>query len=176
MQSSPRHPAVRWYAARMLNALMWGGGALVSLFLLYLTYMIVRTVRAGRGSRIPEGLSAVTELPARARVGEQLQLVVRVTNSLDRQRTLTNTDLEDSLVKGFEVVSIEPAPVERSDSPVLGTWVYQHKRPLAPHETVSVTFGLRAAKPGTFGGDVTVYVDGDHFRWIALGVAVEIEP
>lgn len=158
----------------MLQVLLWILAAVGALVLLYLAYMFVRTLMAGRGGRCPEGISAAVEAPARARVGEELSLVVRVTNSLDRPRTLTHTDLTDSFARGFEVVSVVPVPIMKSDFPKLGTWVYAHKQPLGPRETVTVTFALRAAKAGAFGGDVTIYVDDDHFSWLECPVGVEI--
>jgi len=154
--------------------MLWVGGVIGVLILLYVAYMTVRTIVAGRGGRSPEGLSAAAELPRRARVGEQVSLVVRITNSLDRPRTLTSTDLDEALVKGLEVVSVEPVPIEKSDAAVLGTWVFSHQRPIGPGETVTVTFALRAAMAGTFSGNVTVYVDGDHFHWLVCGVLVEV--
>ncbi len=82
-----------------MGALLWAVGGLAGVLVVYLAYVIVRTLIAGASGRKPEGLTATADLPGRAKVGDQIRLTLRVTNTLGRPRVLTNTDLQDALVE-----------------------------------------------------------------------------
>ena len=57
-------------------------------------------------------------------------------------------------LKGFDVVSLSPAPRHRSHS--LGTLTLEYPIDIAPDGSKEFEFTLRATKPGVYIGDVDV--------------------
>lgn len=106
-----------------------------------------------------EGAIVRAVVPADAVVGEAITLQVVVTNELDRQRTIGNIDIADAFLEGFNVLSVEPPA--KSQSRIMGYTSYSIVTTVPPQGETTVTFTLEPAAPGSFVGDIDIYVDSD---------------
>ncbi len=132
--------------------------------------MVVITMVTLARCNNPPGLEVEVDPPPACRVGQDVTLTVRVRNTLPTARKLTSVDFAASYLAGLVVKQVDPKPVEQATKPTLGQFVHRMDVPLAAGAEQTVNFVLHGAKAGDFGGDVTVYVDGGNFRYIAKPV------
>ena len=77
--------------------------------------------------------------------------------------TITSIGMEDSLLDGLVIVSMEPSyrSVKGRDYPLLGSWnEYTLDQNLFGGDTLTVTLNVQAVQRGSYSGDVTVWVEG----------------
>lgn len=99
-------------------------------------------------------------------VGQEFTVSVEVENVDLDAIPLNAIGLEQSLLDGVEVVSIDPAYLKTEDKsiPVYGEWTeYQLGRNLSGGEKITITLTLRSKQAGLFSGNVTAWVTGDVF-------------
>ncbi len=78
--------------------------------------------------------------------------------------TLKAVGLENDLLDGAAVVSIEPAarPAQKRSYPLMGDWTeYPLDRRLLGGDTLTLTIMLTATTPGAYSGKVSLWVEGD---------------
>ncbi len=91
-------------------------------------------------------------VPPQANVGDEILVEMEVTNPADLPLTLDSIDLADSLLDGFKVSSVFPAPADTHE--VINCTTFSYSETLAGGETFKVSFILEAVKPGIWTGDV----------------------
>ncbi|MES2922642.1 MAG: hypothetical protein V4819_13905 [Verrucomicrobiota bacterium] len=91
-------------------------------------------------------------VPPQANVGDNIYIEMEVTNPTDSLLELDSIDLEDSLLGGFKVSSVFPAPTDTSR--VMDSTTYSYSEALSAGETFKISFLLEAVKPGIWTGDV----------------------
>jgi len=106
-----------------------------------------------------------------AAVGEPFTVELAIENvSLDTV-TITSIGLDDRLTDGVRLDVMEPPyrNTRHRDYPLLGAWTgYNFDRQLFGGDTLAVTMTLTGLQPGTYSGDVTVWVEGH-----VLGIPIE---
>lgn len=90
--------------------------------------------------------------PPQATVGDEILFQVEVTNPTDSALELDSIDFEDSLLEGFKVTSVYPAPTDSFS--IIGATSYSFSKTLSAGETFELSFLLEAVKPGIWTGDV----------------------
>lgn len=119
------------------------------------------------------GFVVEVEAPAVVDVGETLDLVVEVSNPTDTAIELGSIDIYHSLLEGFQVLSLDPLPVDEGSSDEYRTAWWEET--LSPGGDFRYQLELRAVKAGTWTGDVdactpeenyvtrivTIHVEGD---------------
>lgn len=158
-----------WLALQVLGYTV---GAIVALLLLYLLFMVIATIYTRATGQAPKGISIDAELPESCRVGDRIDIVVRVTNRLARERTLCSVDFDAKFFSGFDLEGASPVPTATSVS--LGTAIHTMKQSIPPNGSIDVRFSCRANRADDFRGDCTVYVDSGSFRYISTPVAITI--
>jgi hypothetical protein len=152
------------------SIVLWVLGGIVGLVLLYLVFMVLGTlVTLVLGNR-PKGVEINVVAPGGMRVGQEGELVLTVRDTLGRERRLDSVDFDAEYLKGLEITRFEPRPVERTEKPMLGTWVNHLRRRIPAGGTETVRVGLRATSAGDYAGNVTVYVDSRAFRYVQVPV------
>lgn len=159
----------------VLSVLMWIAAIVVGLIVLYLVVMFVVTMVTLAMGNAPPGIEVLVTSASSCRLDEEFEVTAVVRNTLERARRITSVDIGASYLDGFVVCAIAPEPTTRSDGPVLGQQIQTMDVPLAAGASQNVTFTLRAAKQGEFQGDLTVYVDGGHFRYIATPLRTRVD-
>jgi uncharacterized protein (DUF58 family) len=101
-------------------------------------------------------LDASLSLPREVALESTVPLVITVTNPHEKSVTLDSIDIADSLLSGFQVVSIEPDPTETYHIPIFDQRSWTFGESVMPGGTLSVTFHLRAVQAGHFSGDIDV--------------------
>lgn len=91
-------------------------------------------------------------VPPQATVGDEILFQVEVTNPTDSALELDSIDFEDSLLEGFKVTSVYPAPTDSFS--IIGATSYSFSKTLSAGETFELSFLLEAVKPGIWTGDV----------------------
>ena len=91
-------------------------------------------------------------VPPQANVGDSIYVEMEVTNPTDSLLELDSIDLEDSLLDGFKVSSVFPAPTATYS--VMNGTSYTYSEALSAGETFKVSLVLEAVKPGIWTGDV----------------------
>jgi hypothetical protein len=87
---------------------------------------------------------------------EPFALGVDVKNPHGSAITLDSVDVDDKLLAGFQVVSVEPKPKDTMHVPVLNqrSWSFGTSLSVPAGATQRVTFNLRALNAGRFSGNV----------------------
>lgn len=95
---------------------------------------------------------------------EEFTIQLNVENvSLDPV-TLTGVGLDQSLLDGLEVVRTEPPfrAITERDYPIYGAWSeFSLTQDMPEGGVLTLTLTLRAAQPGLYEGDVTVWIEND---------------
>ncbi len=94
-------------------------------------------------------------------VGNVFKMRITVENSGSTPLTLSNIDLYDELLDGFEVTAIAPSP--RTTEVLYGYVSHEIDRTLKSHETYSIQLELRAEAVGVWGGDIDACTPGQNF-------------
>lgn len=99
-------------------------------------------------------------------VGEALTVTLTVENVDVDAVTISGIGLGKSLLKGLSVESIEPRyrAIKKHDYPIYGEWSeYALDQTLLGGEKLDITLTLKAIQPGTYSGDITVWVESDFY-------------
>ena len=105
----------------------------------------------------PPGIVTSVTMPETVTEGESFDIVISVTNQLDRSRVIKDIDFYDPLLDGVRVVSVDP--VYDTFDPSFGMATYTMELAVGPGETVEVTFSAEAETYGLYAGDIDVSVD-----------------
>ncbi len=90
--------------------------------------------------------------PDTATNGEQINLVVEISNPTHEELDLGSIDIYDSLTDGFAIVAVDPPPDSRDDIYDFTTFYYA--RSLAPGASFEVNLALEARSIGVWTGDI----------------------
>jgi hypothetical protein len=117
------------------------------------------------GGQTPENASVQVTAPISAKVGEDVEILVTVTNTSDKDMELSSVDFSLNFLNGFTISQVEPPYTETSQYDALGggeTYqTYYFYRPIAPGETLRIVFTAQAVLAGDYSGDVDVCIDSD---------------
>lgn len=109
------------------------------------------------------GVSIAVKSLSDVSVGQTFTLAVTVTNQRSRSvMSLTDIDLADDYLKGFTVLTTQPAPKSSESQSLLGSRSFTFDVEVPPGQSRNFVFSLRAEKPGLFRGDVDVW-EGHRF-------------
>jgi hypothetical protein len=144
---------------------LWVVGGVLGLVALYVAYIVIGTFVTGAMGHRPRGIEVTVDAPSICSVGDVVELVVTVRDTLGRERWLHSVDFEDSYLRGFEVVRIEPTPSDWNAKPIFGARVHIFEATIPAGGAVAARFELRAAIVGEFAGEITVYVDSRGLRY-----------
>jgi hypothetical protein len=109
-------------------------------------------------AKTQEQVQVRLDVPAEARVGSEIELIVEVMNQReDDVFHLTDIDLEDSYLDGFTLISVEPEPKSTESVDLLDVRSHSFDRDLAAGAVERFTFRLKAVEAGTWTGDVDVW-------------------
>lgn len=111
------------------------------------------------------------EAPSTAAVGEVFTMNVTATNTGEKDTTLGSIDIYDTFLDGFEVVGVMPKP-ERDNAIFDFHSYYFDGIRLQPGESASVSFELKAAKPGKWQGDVDCCTPMENFSTAVAWIVV----
>lgn len=110
----------------------------------------------------PRGAVVAVTTPATVNINEEFQIVVAVTDTSTQPRQIHSVDLKDTLLAGLTIVKIDPPANPAATGVALpGYTSHQARLPIAAGGTSTITITLKATSPGTFEGDIDVYVDTD---------------
>jgi hypothetical protein len=170
-------PSIAWptmfvvqipYIAAM-SILLWIGGALVLLLLIFVVIPIAWLMIAGSTA---EG--ATVEAPTvHAQTGQTCDFVVNIVNTLDRARSLRSVDFESALLNSFVIDTVEPAALDTSS--MLGTTAYHYNLSIPPRGTISIRLRARAQARGDFAGTVMAYIDGKNSKSVETILRIVVE-
>jgi len=108
----------------------------------------------------------VTPATVAVAVSEEVTIELAIENVGLDTATISSIGVDQKLLDGVEVVSMTPAyrAARRRDYPLIGAWSdYKLDQQLFGGSVLTVTLVLRGVRPGTYGGDVTVWVESELF-------------
>lgn len=94
-------------------------------------------------------------------VGETFKLKVTVENGGTKNIRLSELDVSDDLLKGFEVISISPKP--KGKSKFFGINIYDFSRKIKSGEKIEIEFKLKAKDVGLWLGNVDACTPTQNF-------------
>jgi len=94
------------------------------------------------------------DFPAEIRVAEPFALGVDISNPHGSAIKLDSVDVDDALLKGFQVVSVDPAAADTMHVPFLKQRSWSYGRSVPAGGAMRVTFNLRPLNAGRFSGNV----------------------
>jgi len=118
-------------------------------------------------------LDASLSVPPQVALDSTAIMVVTTTNPHPKPVTLDSIDVDDSFLAGFQVVRIDPEPVDTMHIFGQRSWTFDQS--VAPGDSLEVRFELRAVQEGHFSGDVDVCNPGFDFMTVVADVVVTEE-
>lgn len=105
----------------------------------------------------PKNITAVVDAPEQVQVGENFELKVEVANRRPKEAmALSDIDLGESYLAGFEIIGVEPTPKSSRHVPIDESRSYTFAVSIPPGTSRTFTFKLRAKTAGVYQGDVDV--------------------
>jgi hypothetical protein len=153
----------------MWSVVLWGLAIIVGIVVLYLIVMSLRTLFSHMSGVHPKDIEAVASAPSTVRVRDTFTLEVAIKNTGSTPRVISNVDITAGYLGNIGIVSIDPATTESPrGKPTLGIFVHCFAIPLDPGNTQVIRFHCVGTQAGIAAGEVTVYVDSNHFKYINL--------
>jgi len=111
------------------------------------------------------------EAPMAVKMDDVFSLKVKATNITEEFAELGSIDVYDSFLEGFEVLGVSPS--SKSESGLFGyrSFYFDGLR-MRPGESTTVTFELKAVKPGMWQGDVDCCTPSESFSSEAAAILV----
>lgn len=107
----------------------------------------------------PEDVEIEVTVPLRAVAGEEVELVVSVTNLGYETQLLDSVDIFDSYMQGVAIHGTDPPYTDYFHLPVVNVRTYEFQRSIPSGETVEVVFRAVAVKEGDFAGQFDVCIN-----------------
>ncbi len=98
--------------------------------------------------------------------GETLTVTLTIENVDVGSETISGIGLGKSLLKGLSIESMTPnyRAIKKHNYPVYGEWdEYTLDQTLFGGDKLEITLTLQAVHPGTYSGDITVWVKSDFY-------------
>ena len=141
---------------------------------LCLMAIVAFVVFAMHASRTPEDVMVRIEQPATVGVGQEMTMTVVVENHRSGKAfTVTDIDLDDTFLAGFDVLGQEPPSVQSLHVPIVNRKSFRFDSSVPAGGTERYAFRLRATTTGTFIGEVNV---NEGSRSIATPVHAQVTP
>jgi hypothetical protein len=149
------------------NATVLKGCACLGVFLLFLAacglIFAVVSQFIGQPNAIQTTLAADKNTLA---VGELLTITITVENVDVDSVTIAGIGLNKKLLDGASLETLDPLyrSIKKHSYPIYGEWhEYTLDQTLLGGEKLKITLTLKAAQPGTYSGDVTVWVESSFY-------------
>lgn len=144
------------------------GAAAVGLLLLVIFILFVAHV-----AKDPEGMRIAVNAPATVANGKEFAVVISVINERkDKPIQVGDIDISEDYLKGFTVVSSQPAFVSSTKNGILNNRTFTFNQAVAPGSTNEFTFKLLGRKVGKYSGDVDI---SEGMRMLTMIVETQVE-
>lgn len=114
--------------------------------------------------------SVAIETPEQVKLEDTFEVSVTVTNPSEEDTMLGSIDIYDSLLEGFEIVSIQPRPDDTMHQFGFHTAYFNHKMP--PAATFTATYTLKAKQGGLWVGDIDCCTPNEQFVTVSKAISV----
>jgi hypothetical protein len=122
----------------------------------------------------PQEIEITVDIPLRADVGTEYEIVVTLQNLADKPQNLDSIDFTYAYLEGVEVLSAFPAYENVESYDFMGFRAYNFGREIAPGEELVVRFDMAAMQVGDFAGEMDVCIEnGERCETFILGTLVE---
>ena len=120
--------------------------------------LAAKALTEGAGFLDPSEMLTWVELPRSVTKGDSVKLRISVENARETGHfELASVDLDTSFLKGFEIISIAPEPIEIDDS--YGTLTLDYPMSIKAGQTIDFVLELVAVETGVFIGEVSIWND-----------------
>jgi hypothetical protein len=153
---------------KKIIALGCGIVALIGVLVVALISLLVAHV-----AQDPKGMRIAIDAPATVARGQEFQLVVQVINERSKETlAVESIDIAEEYLKGFTVVSCEPAFTASTKIPIDESRSYEFKAHVPPGGTNQFSFKLQARKTGRYTGEIDVC---EGMRFLTMVVETQVE-
>ena len=121
----------------------------------------------------PPAFQVQIESPEQVTLGEEFDLVVNVTNASESDLTLGSIDVYESLLDGFELISVSPTPSETSH--FIGMHTSYFSKKLEAQESFTATYSLKAKEEGLWIGDIDFCTPWENYVTVSKAITVTAE-
>jgi hypothetical protein len=147
-----------------------GCGVVLLLGLLLVVALVLFVANVAKD---PEGMSLQVDLPPTVKRGHTVNLVVTVINERAGQPlSIDSIDIDDEFLKGFTILSCEPAFTSSTKIPIDESHSYDFKQTIPAGGTNVFTFKLQARRTGQFSGELDVC---EGMRFLTMIVETQVE-
>jgi hypothetical protein len=105
----------------------------------------------------PAEIIVETSMPETIKIGERFELIVMITDTAGKARTLRDVDFSGTLVENANFLTITPSP--NTVSPEAEYIEHVFDSPLGANQTFEVTFIIEPKQPGFYSAEISAYVD-----------------
>lgn len=117
------------------------------------------------GLRSPDNVNISIDAPVSANVGDDVEILISVTNTSSASLELSSIDFSMNFLNGFTITNVDPPYSDIGQYDALGGGetfqTYYFYRTIAPGDTLILTFGGTAVLQGDFSGTIDVCIDSD---------------
>lgn len=116
------------------------------------------------GSQTTDGLAQITmDAPTSVALGGEYVITIEIRNISSETVTLESVDIQADILAGFIIETVDPYYFDTYEFGFGGETyqTYTFQFPIAPGDSLTVTFRGEAINPGTFGGEIDVCVNSD---------------
>jgi hypothetical protein len=121
-------------------------------------------------------LEAELKVPLEAELNADIAMTITVTNPHPAAVTLDSIDVDNALLAGFQVIAIEPRPLDTIRVPFVDQRSWSFDRAIPPGESLTVNFTLKPVVEGRFSGDVNVCNPNQDFKTLLADIIVRKPP
>ena len=123
----------------------------------------------------PDDVEIAVEAPTFVAVGEQFQIVARMTNTAAEPQSLYSLDIADRYLEGVAIEAARPRFTDSYHVPIDNTWSYTFDLEVGPGEEVVVVLDATAVRPGDFQGDVDFCINNG-LSFVSHPLRIVVQP
>ena len=101
-------------------------------------------------------LDAKLSLPLEAELGTAITMTITATNNHTRPVTLDSIDISDSIIAGFQIISINPRSIDTTTVPSCNMRSWEFGKTVLPGQSITISFELKPVAKGRFMGDIDI--------------------
>lgn len=118
-------------------------------------------------------LDSTLSVPSETGLENTITLTITSTNNHSDPILLDSIDISDSLIDGFQVLSVDPQPIDTMHLPLFNMRSWEFSKSVPPGESIVVNFELKSVRKGRFTGDVDVCNDNQDFQTLYADIIVK---
>ncbi len=118
-------------------------------------------------------LNAKLSLPLEAKLGSSTTMTITATNDHTKPIILGCIDISDSFIAGFQVILIDPQPVDTFHISLFNMRSWEFAKIVPPGESIIANFELKPVSEGRFMGEIDICNTNENYKALYADIIVK---